>query len=253
VATVVAHPIFWETVALLGAIAVFDTWERRRPGYAIDRRHHLRLNIAALVVVIVFSEAWKVSILATLRAVDLASSIAWLQPVHSLPSMPKMILLVALVDLMLYAVHRAMHASDLLWRTHAFHHTTEHLHWLSGSRTSVTHLFLFAGPQIFVVYFLVGATPAEAAVAASIGVLVNIWVHTNLKVDLGPVGWLLITPDYHRVHHAADSNSRKNLGFVFTIWDRMFGTYVDPRTLADGFRLGLSDERAPMLRRIVGV
>jgi sterol desaturase/sphingolipid hydroxylase (fatty acid hydroxylase superfamily) len=249
----VSHPIFWETVALLAAIAFFDTWERRRPGYAIDRRHHLRLNLVALVVVIVFSEAWKVSILAALRVADFASAVSWLEPVHVLPSVLKILLLLALVDLMLYGVHRAMHASDLLWRTHAFHHTTEHLHWLAGSRTSVTHLFLFAGPQILGVYFLVGATPAEAAVAASLGVLINIWVHTNLRVNLGPLGWLLITPDYHRVHHAADSNSRKNLGFVFTLWDRLFGTFVDPRTMPEGFRLGLSDERTPMLRRIVGI
>jgi sterol desaturase/sphingolipid hydroxylase (fatty acid hydroxylase superfamily) len=247
------HPLFWESVTLLLAVALFDAWERRRPGYAVNRRHHLRLNLLAIGIVIVFSEVWKVTTLALFGALDLRAALPFLAPVHGLPSPVKVFLAIALADLLLYAVHRAMHASDLLWRSHAFHHTTEQMFWLAGARTSVTHLLLFAVPQVLVVYHLVGLTPVEAAVGLSFGVLVNIWVHTNLRVSLGGVERWIVTPDFHRVHHAADRRSRMNLGFVFTVWDRLFGTYLDPRTVEPGFRLGIAGEQGPLLRRVVGV
>jgi sterol desaturase/sphingolipid hydroxylase (fatty acid hydroxylase superfamily) len=86
-----------------------------------------------------------------------------------------------------------------------------------------------------------------------VGIIVNIWIHTNLDVDLGRFEWLLITPNYHRVHHGARGLSNMNLGFVLTIWDRMFGTYVDPRALETDFALGVISTRKGLLRMIAGL
>jgi sterol desaturase/sphingolipid hydroxylase (fatty acid hydroxylase superfamily) len=60
-----------------------------------------------------------------------------------------------------------------------------------------------------------------------------------VKVNVGPLRWLIITPQYHRVHHSATRHSGMNLGATFSIWDRLFGTYVDPDTMPDSFPLGL--------------
>ncbi len=53
--------------------------------------------------------------------------------------------------------------------------------------------------------------------------------HANLRTP----GWLdralslvLVTPRFHHVHHAAgETDYNNNLGIVFTVWDRLFGTY----------------------------
>ena len=88
--------------------------------------------------------------------------------------------------------------------------------------------------------------------AYSFGVVVNLWVHTNLNVSLGPLDALIITPAFHRLHHGRDYGQMTNFGFLLTVWDRMFGTYVDPKTLGDAYPLGLAaKENIP--RMIAGV
>ncbi len=216
-------------------------------------RATLRLDLAAIAIVVVFSQVWKSVLSGGLDALDVRQHLSIAPFTQGWPAALKIVIGLATVDLILYGVHRAMHASDLLFRTHAFHHTTEHLYWLSGSRTSLLHLLFFAGPQVLISCYVLDLSTSEVAIALGLGSVVNIWVHSNIHVNLGPLEAILITPDYHRVHHSANANSRKNLGFVFTFWDRMFGTYVDPRSLAPGYRLGMADANQQLLRRIVGV
>lgn len=235
------------------AIVIFtaEFLERRRPGHSVDRGRDLPLNLLALSVVIFAGEAWK-SVL--LKGVGLSGLTGYAQawPLASLPWLVKIVLGTILADFALYWVHRLMHANRLAWRTHVFHHTIEHLWWLSGSRTSVTHLFLFAAPQVFIVYVLFQLSQVESGIAFGIGIVVNVWIHTNITVDIGPLKWLFITPDYHRVHHGARGLSRKNLAFVLTVWDRMFGTYADPEKVGE-FQLGFAPLRSNLVRMIIGV
>jgi sterol desaturase/sphingolipid hydroxylase (fatty acid hydroxylase superfamily) len=246
--------VIWiQAVTLVGVVLLFDTWERLQPGHPLERRPGLALDLAAIALVIVFGEVGKFLIVGGLEHFHLTPAAGHIAPLAALPLVPKILLAIATADLCLYWMHRAMHDSDLLWNTHRFHHSITQLYWLSGSRTSVLHLFLFALTQMTVCYALFGLSVPEASFAFSFGVAVNIWVHANIHVDLGPLQWLLITPDYHRIHHAADERSRKNLGFVFTLWDRMFGTYVDPRSVTEPYELGSAEPDKGYPRQMLGV
>ncbi len=228
-----------------------DYLERRRPGRPVDRRWEFGLNALSLAVVVFAGEGWKEILMKGFSALDTKELFAW-TGLQWLPGPLRVVLGIVLADFCLYWVHRGMHWIGLLWRTHAFHHSIEHLWWLSGSRTSVIHLLLFAVPQILISYYLFQMTTWEAGVAFSFGVAVNIWIHSNLWVDLGALEWLFITPNYHRVHHGSRGLLRKNLGFVLTIWDRMFGTFADPRSAGREFPLGFVPTKGRLLRMIVG-
>ncbi len=240
----------YQAVTLVLIVLFFDFLEHRRPGHPVHRPHDLPLNIIALVVVIIGGEMWKTLLLNGLNGLHL-DKIALLLSLQSLSGVIKIIVGIVLADVALYWVHRAMHRSGL-WRTHIFHHSIEELWWLAGSRTSFLHLLLFAIPQIFIAYALLKLTPLEAGVAFSFGVIVNIWIHTNLWVNLGPAENILITPNYHRVHHGAKALSGKNLGFIFTLWDRMFGTYVNPRSIKKDFAIGFIPSKNRLLRMTIG-
>jgi sterol desaturase/sphingolipid hydroxylase (fatty acid hydroxylase superfamily) len=241
----------FQTVILIAVVLCFDFMERRRPGRAVDRQWEMHVNILALAVVIAVGEIWKDFLMKGYAALDLVRLFS-ASGLQRLPGAAKIILGTVLADFSLYWVHRGMHGKGLLWRTHVFHHSIEHLWWLSGSRTSVTHLFLFAVPQVLIVSVLLQLSPWEAGVAFSIGIVVNIWIHTNIWVNLGPLEWLFITPNYHRVHHGSRDLVRRNLGFIFTIWDRMFGTYTDPNSIKKDFNLGFVPTRNRLLRMIIG-
>jgi sterol desaturase/sphingolipid hydroxylase (fatty acid hydroxylase superfamily) len=241
--------ILYQAITLIGFVLVFDLMERKRPGHPVDRRKELGLNILAIIVVIVAGEVWQWLILSVFKTADLIGKSS---PLEGIPAAVKIFLGLMFADFSLYWVHRGMHWNGRLWRTHVFHHSIEHLWWLSGSRTSLTHLFLFAFPQVLIAYVILGLSPAEAGIAFSIGVFVNIWIHTNIWVDLGPLTWLLITPNYHRIHHGSRGLLRTNLGFIFTVWDRMFGTYTDPRSQEKDFPLGFIPTRNRLFRMIIG-
>ncbi len=206
--------------------------------------------MASLLIVIVVGELWKVLLTGWLAALNSGGTVL-LDGLQRLPGSWKVLLGIITTDFCLYWVHRAMHRPTL-WRTHTFHHSIEQLWWLAGSRTSATHLFLFAAPQMMIGYYFFGFSPSEAGIAFSFGVFVNVWIHTNLRVDIGRLDRIFITPNYHRIHHGARGLSNKNLGFVFTIWDRMFGTYVDPRSIEKEFALGAFPTKGRLFRMMVG-
>lgn len=240
----------YETITLAVIVLLVDFFERSSPGFAVDRKRNLPLNIMAILVVVVAGETWKILLAHGLDFLSLGKEQS-LPTLRGLFGAVKIFLGVVLSDFCLYWVHRAMHR-PALWPTHIFHHSIEQLWWLSGSRTSATHLLLFAVPQIFIVNYLLAFTPEEAGVGFSIGVVVNIWIHANLWVNLGPLEWLIITPNFHRIHHGSRGLSNTNLGFIFTLWDRIFGTYVDPRLQGKDFTLGYASTRGRLLRMVAG-
>jgi sterol desaturase/sphingolipid hydroxylase (fatty acid hydroxylase superfamily) len=245
-----------QIITFIAAVVVFDLWERKRPGVAINKNKGLALNIAAMLVVIFAGEHVKKIVAMGYGAADLSSVLAgnWLS---YLPGAPKMFLAVLLSDFCLYWVHRAMHGPlKLLWNAHAFHHTIGELWWLSGSRTSIVHLFFFALPQVLIGYFLLRLTIGEATAVLCFSTVVNLWLHINVWVDIGPLERILITPNYHRLHHGAKGLMQKNLGFIFTMWDRMFGTYASPRIVGKNvevFQVALPLRPAGLVRTMLGI
>ena len=48
---------------------------------------------------------------------------------------------------------------------------------------------------------------------------------------MGVLEWVLSTPSHHRVHHASNIKYLdKNMGMVFIIWDKLFGTFAKEET-----------------------
>ncbi len=248
----ITKELFYQVITFVFTIGILDFAERRWPRFPVNRLHNLGLNITALLVVIFAGELWKPILITAFNALNITSFVT-INSMTSVPGVLRILMGLIAADFCLYWVHRGMHRKRILWLTHAFHHSIDQLWWLSGSRTSMTHLLLFAAPQILLGYYVFQLTALDAGIALSMGVVVNVWIHTNISVNLGPLQWLLITPNYHRIHHGAHGLSGKNLGFVLTIWDRMFGTFADPRAVMDGFALSSISTRQRLLRLIVGI
>jgi sterol desaturase/sphingolipid hydroxylase (fatty acid hydroxylase superfamily) len=70
--------------------------------------------------------------------------------------------------------------------------------------------------------------------------------HANFQLPLWLdriVRMVFVTPDMHRVHHSViHRETDSNYGFNLSVWDRMFGTYIDqPSKGHDGMTIGLED------------
>jgi sterol desaturase/sphingolipid hydroxylase (fatty acid hydroxylase superfamily) len=132
-----------------------------------------------------------------------------------------------LEDCRYYWWHRISHRSRWFWASHVVHHSSQHYNLSVNLRQSWTSQFsgltLLGVPLAWI-----GFHPATIALAFSLNLLYQFWIHTE-AIDRMPRWFeaLLNTPSHHRVHHA--SNPRyldANYAGVFMIWDRLFGTFV---------------------------
>lgn len=153
-----------------------------------------------------------------------------------------------------YWTHRLLH-SRRLWSTHAFHHSPKRLNWLSGLRGSPVHILLVLVPySLAVMLFPVPQTGRLGLVLMALYTVNQHLIHSNVRIPFARrVEYLLVTPRFHFAHHdrrPAIGNS--NYGFIFTIWDRLFGTYTDPDTVDANAELGIAEENSPW-RMLIGL
>lgn len=151
----------------------------------------------------------------------------------------------AIMDLGLYAMHRASHASGLLWRLHAIHHSPERVYWLNGGRRHPLSALVLAGPGLMILLGL-GASPIAVGAWMSFMSVHLAFQHANLDYTLGPLRRWLAVGEMHRFHHKRDfEDAQVNFGEVLLLWDRLFGTFHQDSRSPGAGEVGLRDDDVP--------
>lgn len=135
------------------------------------------------------------------------------------------ILLLIAEDFTFYWLHRVDHYCRLFWAVHVTHHSSEEYNLTVGFRSSVFQpLYRFIW---FIPLPLLGFKAEDIMLMYAITQIYGIIIHTQFVGKLGPLEWFMSTPSHHRVHHASNiPYLDKNMGMVFIIWDRLFGTFA---------------------------
>lgn len=234
-----------ELIAFTLFALLFELGERLWPARPVERKGEWKSHAMALLLLALVVQSARRGLLALWQSTGLEA------PLRDAPIAVQLIIGFVVIDGIQYGLHRAMHASPLLWRAHLFHHSPAQVHWLSGFRTSALHAALFSLPQALVPHALLGLSPGRAALGFTIGAFFQLWTHANIRLDLAWLEFLFVTPRYHRAHHALAEGTRgKNLAMIFTFWDRAFGTHVDPAIAAEA-PLGI--EERVTIRSWIGV
>jgi sterol desaturase/sphingolipid hydroxylase (fatty acid hydroxylase superfamily) len=133
-------------------------------------------------------------------------------------------------DLLQYWQHRAEHGVKLLWRLHVLHHCDEHMNVTTASRHHILELLLAPVFVTIPTAILFQVPPVAIAILSLIPYAWLYFTHANIDLGFGPFWWLLVSPNYHRVHHSlAPEHIDRNFVNWFPLWDILFGTAVAPR------------------------
>jgi sterol desaturase/sphingolipid hydroxylase (fatty acid hydroxylase superfamily) len=129
-------------------------------------------------------------------------------------------------DFLFWLEHFVDHKVRLFWAVHVTHHSSPEYNLSTGFRSSVfmpVYKYIYLIPLV-----LLGFTPADVLFMFSFTQIYGILVHTQYINKLPRwVEYIFVTPSHHRVHHASNvPYLDKNMGMVFIIWDRFFGTFA---------------------------
>jgi sterol desaturase/sphingolipid hydroxylase (fatty acid hydroxylase superfamily) len=224
-------PTLHRSLILASGITLFWLIENAFPLFKFDYKkwQHAGINIFMTLTTIIvnFSLAFILLKTSDWTIVNNFGVLQWL------PQMP--LWLYALIGLLLldligaYLVHLVEHKVKFLWRFHLIHHTDTWVDTTSGNRhhpgeSVIRFIFTTLGVLI------VGSPMWMVFMYQTISVVSTQFTHANIslpkKLDAF-LSYFIVSPNMHKVHHHymlpyTDSN----YGNIFSVWDRLFGTFM---------------------------
>ncbi|HLN17433.1 MAG TPA: sterol desaturase family protein [Acidimicrobiales bacterium] len=224
------------SVAIIGLFLVVERiWPaQERPLFARGHRHDLLIALVHATIILPLVTAL------TLSFLEVARKMAPWIVLPRMETVPRWILIAVLVVAMdgcNWFVHLANHHVRMMWRFHELHHSQEDMNVLTVFRTHpLIHVsYLFA---LLPALVLLANGGLSTTVLALYGGVVA-FAHSNTRLGFGPLGRIVVSPNYHRLHHRFDGPQDVNLGFALTIWDQIFHTAVFPTKETVRIRTGL--------------
>lgn len=162
----------------------------------------------------------------------------WIIFVSSLPWLLQAAAIVLVGDVAVYWTHRAFHRVPVLWRFHRVHHTSESLDWLAAFREHPVD-GLCTALAVNLPAFLLGFPIATIAPLVVFRGLWALFIHSNVRLPLGPLRVLFGAPDLHHWHHAR-VETRHNFANLAPWTDLLFGTYHRPAA-DESYALGVPE------------
>lgn len=151
--------------------------------------------------------------------------------VREWPGVLQFLLAFLIQDFLRYVSHYLRHKVRWLWYFHAIHHSQVHLNPVTTHRTHVFEAFVSATLMTLPIG-LIGIEPTPWIYAGITSLFWDHFIHSNARINLGPLGRVLVSPQYHRVHHSAlPEHFDMNFSERLTLWDHLFGTACPDRAV----------------------
>ena len=128
-----------------------------------------------------------------------------------------------------YFIHWIEHKIKWMWRFHMIHHSDTYVDTTTANRHHPGESVFRAVFTLLAVWVL-GAPIWLVMMYQSISVVLSQFNHANIalpeKLDK-VISWIIVSPNMHKIHHHyMQPETDSNYGNIFSIWDRLLGTYV---------------------------
>ena len=128
-----------------------------------------------------------------------------------------------------YLAHYTEHKIKPLWMIHLVHHSDHKVDTTTANRHHPLESVIRFGFTLFGV-LVVGAPIAIVMIYQSMSLVFTQFNHANIKIPRSVdklLSYIIVSPDMHKVHHHnLLPYTDANYGNIFSIWDRLLGTYM---------------------------
>lgn len=219
--TIYLHPWFW---LFTSSILVLE-W--LRPGVKTQRvlsrglaQDFVWFN-ADMVMRVALLPAYVGMLGAIYRSTTGGFTVAALVP---LPLWVKIVLAVVVFDFLQWVFHWIRHKVLPLWHFHSIHHSQRELNTFTDLRIHTVEYFI-TELMAFMPMLTLGVPALAVMGVGGARMWLARFTHANIGTNLGPLKHIIVSPQYHRIHHSIEPQHQdRNFGVLLTVWDRMFGT-----------------------------
>jgi len=167
------------------------------------------------------------------------------------PVWAKVLLAVLITDFLAWFHHLVRHKVPMFWEFHKIHHSQHHMNPLTDFRVHPVD-YLIATMILIVPHLIL---QVDAPTIVLVGIVIQ-WhtmlYHSNLRTTYGPLRFILVSPQSHRIHHSHErEHFDSNFGVIFSIWDRLFGTQVWDTKVYPGTGVEESFPRERSMREVL--
>ena len=233
-------PDLHRTLILWGGLIFFYSLEYIRP--LLDMQYkklkHAGINIFFTVTTVLVNFSLAFLIIKTADWVTYHKfGILYLM---NLPMIFTLIIGLMLMDLIgAYLIHLIQHKLKWMWKFHLVHHADQQIDTTTANRHH-------PGESIFrlvftiLAVFVIGAPIWMVFMYQSLSVILSQFNHANISLPEWldkTISYIIVSPNMHKVHHHyVQPYTDSNYGNIFSIWDRIFGTFktLEPGKLVYG-------------------
>jgi sterol desaturase/sphingolipid hydroxylase (fatty acid hydroxylase superfamily) len=204
--------------------------------YAVSQRSVLKRDIIANIVNLYVTGAVAAFLVLPVLLFStehvLGRKLVFASPEQLGPFWLQIAVILVVVSLFRYWMHRMQHTVPVLWELHSYHHRVTDLTATNGEVSNPID-FALRNVVIFLVLGVIGFDPLAIVLAVPAAQLSAVFSHCGADIKGGFLNYLLVTPEVHRWHHSAKVPEGYgyscNYGVEFAFWDILFGTYYLPK------------------------
>jgi sterol desaturase/sphingolipid hydroxylase (fatty acid hydroxylase superfamily) len=223
-------PSSHRALILAGGIALFWLIENAAPfvKFNYNKWQHASINLFFTLTTVVINFFLAVILLTTANwtTVNHFGILEWIPKINIWIYTILGLLLLDLIGA--YLAHLVEHKVKFLWRFHLIHHTDTWIDTTSANRhhpgeSVIRFVFTTLGVLI------VGSPMWMVFLYQTLSVVATQFNHANItlpkKLDV-VISYFIVSPDMHKVHHHyVLPYTDSNYGNIFSVWDRIFGTF----------------------------
>jgi sterol desaturase/sphingolipid hydroxylase (fatty acid hydroxylase superfamily) len=150
--------------------------------------------------------------------------------VGSLPHWVQLLILFLVRDFIQWNIHRLLHWSPWLWQFHKVHHSVREMGFAAHLRYHFMETIVYRTLE-YLPLAMIGFGIQDFILVHLFTIAIGHLNHANFKLPLGPLKYVLNSPQMHIWHHVKDLPEGKtgiNYGITLSVWDYLFGTASIP-------------------------
>lgn len=234
-------PSWHRSLILVGGLTLFWFLEGTLPlfNFKYKKWKHALPNLFFTLTTIIINFGLAFLLLGTAQWVE-NTGFGIINWIPNLPLWAYALLGIMLLDFIgAYLAHYVEHKVKPLWMVHLVHHSDHNVDTTTANRHHPLESIIRFVFTLFGV-LIVGAPIAIVFLYQSLSLVATQFTHANIKwprkLDKA-MSYVLVSPDMHKVHHHYRlPYTDSNYGNIFSIWDRLFGTFMtlDRETIVYG-------------------